>query len=204
MKKHFLIIVICCSFLLWVSFDMGILKRLFGERSLLKAQAAEQTDSKKKNPQETYTGLRNLALTAKASDFFKVGLIGKHGVYGVLMEMGLPEGNVTLATFITGDVSLYFSTGGGMLGGIGYEKVSNAAIEFNKKADEFVPQSKKTTVFPSPSVGKTIFYILTKDGIYTVQESDDVLESGESNFTALANAGHNVLTEFRIAAEKNK
>ncbi len=183
---------------------MRIIKHLFGGRGLLKVQAAEQTDSNKKSPQETYTGLRNLALAAKASDFLKVGLMGKYGVYGVLMEMGRPEGAVTLATFITGDVSLYFSTGGGILGGIGYEKVSNAAIEFNKKADEFVPKSKKTTVFPSPSVGKTIFYILTKDGIYTVQESDDALESDESDFSALATAGHNVLAEFRIAIEKKQ
>ena len=190
--------------MLFGGFDMGILNRLSGILGIKKVQADEMKDSKKLTPQENYIGLRDLALSAKVTDFPDIDKAGKHGVYGVLMETGHPEAVVTLATFITGDTSLYFSSGGGMIGGMGHETVRQAAIELNKKADSFIPNCKKTTSFPSPQQGQTVFYILSEEGIFTAKAMDDDLADKKSNLWPLFAVGQDVITEFRIVDERRE
>ncbi|MFA6217607.1 MAG: hypothetical protein WDL87_08185 [Candidatus Omnitrophota bacterium] len=203
MKKSRFLFLILIAAILWLEgFGMGRLNRWLNVFSPHKAQAAEATDSMKKGHPEEFAGLRKLALSAQATDFPEKA--GKRGVYGVLMETGYPEYTVTLATFMTGDASLYFSNGGGMLGGIGHETVRKAAIALNRRADEFISSCKKVTEFPMPRPGKTVFYILTQEGIYTTEALEKDLGNNRSLLLPLFAAGQDVITEFRIIDERRQ
>src|SRR5689334_20306335 len=109
---------------------------------------------------EIYEGLRAKALAVKANDIgFQPNAEGPQP-YGVLMDMSQPRAVVTLVSFITGDASLYFSSGGGMLGGIQHESVRRAAVELVALSQGFLPHFNQVTAFPGPAEGAIRFYIL--------------------------------------------
>src|SRR3989338_7617071 len=196
MKKSRFLFLILIAAILWLEwFGMGRLNRWLDVFSPHKAQAA---DSMKKGHPEEFAGLRKLALSAQATDFPEKA--GKHGVFGVLMETGYPEYTVTLATFMTGDASLYFSNVGGIL----HETVRKAAIALNRRADEFILSCKKVTEFPMHGPGKTVFYILTQEGIYTAEALEKDIGNNRSLLSPLFAAGQDVITEFRIIDERRQ
>ena len=93
---------------------------------------------------------------------------------------------------------MYFSTGGGILGGIGHETVRNAARQFVSSAQTFLSKMKEVASFPLPPTGMTHFYALTNRGVFGSPEliSDD-LKNSKSEFFALFAAGQDVITEIR-------
>lgn len=154
----------------------------------------------KSSPAELSKELRDRALAFKRTDLDNVPTAGPHGVYGVLMEIGMEKATITLAAYTTGDASLYYSSGGGMIGGIGHETVKKAAIKFNEKAEEYVSRFNKTNEFPLAKEGQTIFYVLTDDGIYTTEAvTHDLGNQGHPLFP-LFYAGQNVITEYRLVS----
>lgn len=155
----------------------------------------------KANP-EVYVGLRKQAFEFTPENLGNVQTIGDHQIYGVFMEIGFPEAVVTLVTFVTGDASLYFSNGGGVVGGGAHESVGKSVLQFSKKADQFVRDCKKTTIYPTPIQGQTIFYILTQQGVYTAQAPEDDLGNQENPLSPLFNAGQDVITELRLTTDK--
>ena len=186
------LVIISFIFVLFVALFLGANKIMAG------------SEENKKDPKDVYLGLRNQALGMTLEKLTGVNAIGTHGVYGVLMETGYPEAIVTLAAFLPGDASLYFSTGGGMIGGGGYDSVRKAVVNFNEKADAFIPHCKKSPAFPMPRSGQTIFYILTKEGIYTAQAMEESLGNGKEALSPLFFDGQEVITQFRVAADNKK
>ncbi len=116
--------------------------------------------------EQTYKGLRELALKISPEDFGLKRDGDGITAYGVLMEFTLPKATVTLTSYSSGDASLYFSTGGGILGGIGHETVRNAARQFVSSAQTFLSKMKEVASFPLPPTGMTHFYVLTNHGLY--------------------------------------
>lgn len=174
-------ILITSTVLIWVAFNLFIAKQpdfeqpsvfliimaVFAYFLIFKVGLTwiKGKSLKEERGKHVYLGLRNQALSFTPEMLGNVQTLGTHGVYGVLMEMACPEGVITLVTFVTGDASLYFGNGGGVIGGVGYDVVKKAAVDLNNKADQFVPSCIKTSFFPSPSLGQTIFYILTTEGV---------------------------------------
>ena len=151
---------------------------------------------------ESNLGLRELAFNAKLADL-KINPIGDYGIYGVIMEMGYPQGFITLACFITGDASVYFSNGGGMIGGVGREPVRNASLTFVRCSPNFITQFRKTEEYPYPSLGKTTFYILTKDGRYFAEVSTNDFKMKAHTLTPFFAAGQDVITQYRLMEQKD-
>lgn len=158
-----------------------------------------------KDPTEAYYGLRKMMLEVTPEKISNIETVGTHGVYGVLMEFWLPETDVviTLATLTTGDASLYFSNGAGVLGGGEHEKVREKVMIFNRKADEYISRCEKVDSFPLPERDRTNFYILTKEGVYRVTPLADELSAEGGSFYDLFSSGNDVITEIRIVTEKN-
>lgn len=148
--------------------------------------------------EQAYKGLRELALKISPDDL-RLKLDGdKITAYGVLLEFALRKATVTLTSYSSGDASLYFSTGGGVLGGVGHEAARNAAKQFVSSAQTFLNKMREVANFPLPLTGMTHFYVLTNHGVYGSPEliSDD-LKNSKSEFFALFAAGQDVITEMR-------
>ena len=117
-----------------------------------------------------------------------------------LMDISFPNATATVFGAATGDSSIYLSSGGGVLGGIGHENVRVAAIAFVHESAKHLNEMKVTSEFPYPSAGHVRFYIRTRDAVYSVERPEQDLGEKRDPLWPLFYAGQNVLTELRKVA----
>jgi hypothetical protein len=142
--------------------------------------------------------MRQRVLSGTPREF---GISPTGSVWGVLMEMGYPEGWATLVALSDGTGSLYLSSGGGIIGGGYHEKVKQAAIKLCVLADSLGAVGTTVKEFPTPAPGRIRFYVLTKTGVNSVEDAEDELGAGKHKLSPLFMAGHDVITELRLVTE---
>jgi hypothetical protein len=125
-------------------------------------------------------------------------------VWGVLMEMGVRNGSATLLALADGTTSLYFSSGGGVIGGQGHESVRRANASLLAEANRLVSLLTPTTDYPLPAAGTTNFYARTDSGVLTGGGADEELGRDRHDLSSLFLAGHAVLTELRLITERTE
>jgi hypothetical protein len=153
----------------------------------------------RQNPTETearamYEGLRSQALSTTAQD---IGVAAELPAYGALMEFLIDGDTVTVAAFATGDGSIYFSPGGGMIGGIEIPTVADAAKQLVAAAGQVAADLPKVDSFPRPEGAEIRFYILTPDGVRSGSATPDALESGRDRLSPLFIAANQLISGFR-------
>lgn len=146
---------------------------------------------------DIYRGLRNKVLTL---DPAQIGLSPSdtNQVWGMLMETGYTDAVATLVTIADGTVSLYFSNGGGIIGVGEHDGPLKASNSFLSLASKYIQYAKPTQQFPLPKEGKTRFYFLTYDGIFTVENREDDLGNERLPLSPLFLKAHEVITQARI------
>jgi hypothetical protein len=147
---------------------------------------------------EAYLGLRDLAFTGSRAKFSLPATARPTEPWGVVMDWGISNGTVTVTSMSDGSASIYLSSGGGSLGGIGQEAIRNAAKKAVSLAADVQPQMKETKTFPLPETGQVKFYVLTDAGVFaaTVPEAD--LRADRSTFSNLGNAMQEVISAYRV------
>ena len=120
------------------------------------------------------------------------------------MDVGYAKSVVTLVSLIDGSASIYFSSGGGVIGGQGHETVRRAARRFTQFAAVYLPEMSPCTDFPMPDIGEAIFYVLTPGGAFAQAASEQELGAGSHSFSPLFYAGQCVITQLRRVSEKQE
>lgn len=154
------------------------------------------------SPGQMSDELRTMVLNLKPKD---IGLTKEnfpHPVIAIVMETGFPEGSFTLSSVADGSTSLYFSNGGGIIGGGEHDDVREASDYLLSGAQHFHDKTKKVTDFPKPEAGKVIFYLVTFDGVRSYTASEDNLDNKKDELSSLFFAAHDVITELRKTEEK--
>jgi len=148
-------------------------------------------------PAEIYLDLRSKALGV---DPAAIGLAPSEElerVYGVVMDLGYPEGPATLLGFSDGTTSLYTSSGWGVIGGGEHEVVAEATHRWLMVAEGMIDVFEQNGDSPLPQVGDVAFTVLTYDGPFRAVTQESALENAMSPLTPLFSAGHDVITELR-------
>ena len=147
-----------------------------------------------------YTQMRNGALATSARD---VGLApgpGEIQVYGVVIDIDISGQTATVLAFTSGDASIYLSSGGGTIGGIGRPPVAAAARALVAAVSPaHLGAATRVTAFPRPNRGEANFYFLTTQGVHRATRPIAALEAGTDAFSSLFAGGHAVISEFREA-----
>lgn len=169
---------------------MGLIGRLFG--------GSRPPES------DVFHGLRNRALTVTAPAL-GLELDPAAPIHGVIMETGYPEAVATFVCLRDGAVSLYLSTGGGVIGGGQHESVRAACLEMlqitNRYAPDFLAVCKQVSTFPLPGAGEVFFYLLVDGAVHMATSREDALAAQRDPFSALFNNCQAVLSELRKAEE---
>lgn len=155
-----------------------------------------------KKGRKFYKEIRAKAMATKPGE---LNIKTKSGTeaYGVFMEIGFPNGVATLVAWKNGEASIYFSNGGGVFGGGQYKVVRKQAKKFVSTANGYVKQMKHAIKTPGPKAQKIIFYLLTRKGILSAGEIDEVkLSTGNHVLAPLFEEGNNLITELRVLSEK--
>ena len=125
-----------------------------------------------KDPAAAAAALRSLAFSHPPDLVGYIATPGGPRVFGVLMEIGYEKAVATLACFADGTTSLYYSTGGGVIGCGEHDTVAAAAKSLVALANVYLQLFAPTTTFPLPPAGSVRFYLRTVDGTLTVERSE--------------------------------
>ena len=173
-----------------------------GTNKLTDNQAQDTEQLRKVDPKNNpYQGLRNLALSATSEQIGVQFPTDQTRIYGVIMDWDLDEGTATLVAFLSGDASLYLSSGGGVIGGSGHDNVKQAAVAFIDKADKYLSKTIKTDSTPLPDKDGVKFYFLTNKGKFVGQEEMKNFENNSSQWLDLFEEGNKLITEIRITSD---
>jgi len=154
----------------------------------------------KASPADAARALRDQALSITASDLGLAPTRELPNVFGILMETAYPEAVASLVAFAEGTTSLYFSSGGGIIGAGDHDTVRNALPPFFEAAERHLTSFAKTTSTPLPTVGRVRFYVRTHGGTLTAEAGEEELGEMRHELSPLFHAGHDVITAVREAS----
>lgn len=125
-------------------------------------------------------------------------------IYAVLMETGNDTAVVSLVTVADGAVSLYFSTGGGIIGLGEHAELRQVADDLISSAPEFLQYAKPDEEYPLPDPGQVRFSFLSIDGVFAAEHPEDDLGNNKLPLSPLFHKAQAVITQARIVDEKRK
>ena len=155
-------------------------------------------------PAQIYLQLRDRILHLNPSELGLAPSSTAPHVWGVVMETGYQVGSATLVSLADGTTSLYYSTGGGMLGSGEYTPVAEASKAMIIQAENYLQQMSLSNEFPLPEVGQVRFTMLTYSGIYTCEAVEKTLASGGHQFSSLFIRAQATLEQLCLLAEKKR
>lgn len=130
--------------------------------------------------------------------------LGNSDRFAIIMETGMEDGCYTLVAVADGSASLYFSKGGGIIGGGQHPEVAAAAKAFLDLSKNFDGQLTSVTQYPLPQPAMTRFYIIKKESTLTGEFKEDDLGNGRLPLSPLFHKGHELITVIRLIEEKRK
>ena len=147
--------------------------------------------------------LRLMILASKPADLGLAPTTELPHVWAALMEMRVRDALVTLVAVADGATSLYFGTGGGIIGGQSLETVRDANHKFLVGVEKFF-DAKAFVARDKPLdtiVGAVSFAALTYDGLAVARDAEDRLTSKKSPVWPLYYLGQQVITALRTSVE---
>jgi hypothetical protein len=118
------------------------------------------------------------------------------------MDWSLDKGFATFVFFSTGDVSMYLSSGGGLIGGGQHENVSKATKTFINKAQTYLDKAIKIDSTPLSDKNCVRLCFMTNKGKFTAQENLKNFDNNSSIWLPLFEEGNKVISELRLIQEK--
>ena len=158
-------------------------------------------DAPSSDPAALVRDLRQRALTVTATDIGIAPSSALAHVWGVIMETGYPEAVVSLVVCADGTTSLYFSTGGGIIGAGEHPSVRDAGGQMLRMAEAHLPTFVPVAATPFPDVGRVRFHVRTFAGIVGAEASEDDLGYGRHPLSPVFHAAHAVITAAREATD---
>jgi len=146
--------------------------------------------------------LRKMVLEAKPADFGLAPTADRPHVWAAMMEWQVQKTVVSLVAVAEGSTSLYFSTGGGIIGGGEQESLRAASRKLlgfvEKSLEMFVPMAS-----PLPVLQDAItFTVLTFEGIRGARDREGQITQRKSPLWPVYYLGQEVITALRLATEK--
>jgi hypothetical protein len=118
------------------------------------------------------------------------------------MDTGYEVGTATLVCLADGTTSLYYSTGGGMIGSSQYTPLAQASKALVSEAQNQIEHRPETTQFPLPGIGEVRFYFMTYSGCSKTTERD--LTSDKNPLSPLYRRAQDTLSQLRWLSEKKR
>jgi len=146
--------------------------------------------------------LRQMALNLKPEEIGLTKLNYSKQVFGIIFETTYANGSFSLVVLADGTASLYFNTGGGIIGAGQHESVRKASANLLAGANQFYSNAKIATTFPTPEIGNTTFYFLTYGGVLRYNAKEIELGEGRDKLSDLFHAAHYVISELREVQQK--
>jgi hypothetical protein len=149
---------------------------------------------------DVYHGLRSMALGVDPESISVPDGEQWSGAAVAAMELGLESGTATIVAIADGTVSMYLSSGGGVIGAGEHAAVRNAADHFRRVVAESYDLVPVSGELPLPAAGQIRFHARKLDGAFSAAAPEALLRTGRHPLAPLYAAGQDLLTEIRLAS----
>jgi hypothetical protein len=163
-----------------------------------------QQNGRIKDPKEMYPRLRTLMLQGSRAKFSLIPTSKPTEPWGVVMDWGVKNATATVVAMSDGSASVYFSNGGGYIGGKGQEPIRMAAQRAVEAAQAVQLPAQTTTSYPLPEQHGVCFYLLTDAGVFMFRTTEQELNSPNHPLRKLGDAMQGVITEYRLRDQRRK
>lgn len=120
----------------------------------------------------------------------------------IVMETAGNDYCYTLVAVADGSASIYYSSGGGIIGAGQHPQGGEKAKEFLNFSRQYESKLKEVKEFPLPKPGMTRFYIIKKDSTLTGEFKEDDLGNEKLKLSPLFHKGHELITIIRLIDEQ--
>jgi hypothetical protein len=152
-------------------------------------------------PKDIYTDLRSMALTVDLATLQTPAEEPWSGAGVAMMEIGIERAIASVVAIADGTVSMYLSTGSGVIGAGEHEAVRAEAKRFRTVAADSRSLLSLTTDFPLPGPGEVRFQARIGGDGFSAAAAESTLRGGRHPLSPLYAAGQDLLTEVRLASE---
>ncbi len=149
------------------------------------------------DPRAAMRGLRDQALTVEAEALDLKPTAGRPHVWGVIMETAYPEAVATLVVFAEGTTSLYFSSGGGVIGAGEHASVREAGARLLATAEAHLSKFTPAVGTALPPAGRVRLLLRTFTGTLAALALEEELGAGTHALSEVFFAAHGVITAVR-------
>jgi hypothetical protein len=154
-------------------------------------------DEAEADPAEAYAGLRRLALGLTAESL-GTSALPHTPVVALLMDTGMSNAVATLVGVADGTTSLYYSTGGGVIGAGLRHDVAAATHRWLQTCGQMLGQLSPIEDAPLPAEGMVQFVAVTPGGLLGAVASSAELGERLHPLSPLFYAAHGVITQIRL------
>jgi hypothetical protein len=153
--------------------------------------------------QDTYLRLRQSVLNCKIGELNLPTPWPPGKPFAVLMDWPVSRGIATTVAVADGTASVYFSNGGGLIGGgQAHKAIRSAAVRALQVAAKLRSQMQITTEYPLPSAGLCYFYAVSDAGVFTASALEAELRTHRHVLSKLGGAMQAIITLYRILKPK--
>jgi hypothetical protein len=184
-----------------LSLKCSVLAALLLAASATAAPAAAQRPADVVAAVDRYLALREVAFSTRPEDVEVKATPGREQVYGVIVEFQADGGLVTAVGFASGDASVYYSTGGGKIGGRREPLVAAAAQALVAKAQVQLSDLPVVQDCPTPMPGRVRVYALTTTGVRSLEEDRAAIQAPADRLAPLFDGAQRIVSEFRAAGQ---
>ena len=123
------------------------------------------------------------------------------GVWGVIADLGLPNGCATLVALADGTASIYWGESGGVIGGQSHESVRDAVTAAVNAMGTCSAQLAATGVQPLPAAGHVRLYAHGRAGLISSEELPlSAVAGGGHPLSGCFSAINDVITQLRLVS----
>lgn len=153
-------------------------------------------------PADGTPALRATLLRAKPADFGLAATPELPHVWAAMMEMRIGKADVSLVAVADGSTSLYFSTGGGVIGGGEHESVRTANRRLLVVSEKLLPAFVVRDAPLAVMAGAVSFAVFTYEGLRAARDTEERVQRKKSPLWPAYDVGQEVITALRLATEK--
>jgi len=154
-------------------------------------------DGAEDDPAEAYAGLRRLALGLTREALGPSAPLDAP-VVALLMDSGMANAVATLVGVADGTTSLYYSTGGGVIGAGARHDVAAATHRWIQTGAQLLGQLSPIDEAPLPAAGRVQFVAVTPGGLLGAGAQASELGERLHALAPLFYAAHGVITQIRL------
>lgn len=148
-----------------------------------------------------FADLRSMALTVDLATLHTSAEEPWTGAGVAMMEIGMDRAVASIVAIADGTVSMYTSTGGGVIGAGEHAAVRAEATRFRAVIADARGLLTRSTDFPLPEPGEVRFQARIGDDGFSGAAPESALRGGRHPLSTVYAAGEDLLTEIRLASE---